>query len=102
MECKPLETDFISRTFRFEQVKRINDVAIFKKTALKGPIRAHNYPAGFEVVRISRHNGYEINGTKIEPAETYPSDSQWGISGFTYRDLDKAEDRKSTRLNSSH
>ena len=93
MECKPLETSFVSRTFRFDQVKRVGDIAIYKKTALKGPIRSSDHAAGFEVIRIGRHNGYTIAGSTIEPAETYPSDSQWGIAGFTYKELDKAEAR---------
>lgn len=38
----------------------------------------------YEAFRIQSHNGYELAGTWIEPAESMPSASAWGIHGFTY------------------
>lgn len=37
----------------------------------------------YEAFRIMSHNGYELAGTWIEPAESMPSASAWGIHGFT-------------------
>lgn len=86
MTYKPLEPIFTKVGFRFKQIVREGDLAIFHKTHLSP---AHD--GGFEVVIIGRHDGYEIAGNKIEPAETYPSNEQWGVKGWTYADLYHAE-----------
>lgn len=81
---KPLKEKFYSKGFNFVQVKRDANKAIYKKFASK-----KNY--SYEVIKINRHNGYTLQGTYIEPAETYPGDNQWGMQGFTYKDLESAE-----------
>ena len=89
MNYKPLELQFTKTGFRFKQLVREGDLAIFHKVALDP--RPHD--AGFEVVVVGRHDGYEIAGVKIEPSETYPSNEQWGNKGWTYPDLYNAEVR---------
>jgi hypothetical protein len=49
----------------------------------------HNY----EVVKIGRHNGYIMGGMSIEPAETYPGSSLWGIAAWTCTSLEDATRR---------
>jgi hypothetical protein len=90
---KPLETEFKKNTYRFRLIRREGDLAIFHKVALKGAMRPKDVDAGFEVVVISRHNGYELGGVKIEPAETYPSSEQWGSKGWTCTTLLRAEQK---------
>jgi len=86
MNYKPLGTTFQKNGFRFKQLFREGDIALFHKVHLNP---AHD--GGFEVVQISRHDGYEIAGNKVEPAEMYPNSESWGVKGFTYPDLFHAE-----------
>lgn len=44
----------------------------------------------YEVVKIGRHNGYVMGGMSIEPAETYPGSSLWGITAWTCTSIDDA------------
>lgn len=68
-----LPLEFTAKNLNFKQVKRQNDVAIYLKTNPKTNFRA------WEVFRVKRHNGYILGGNKIEPAENYPGDSQFGL-----------------------
>lgn len=82
---RPLPTAFRSHGFDHAQIKRVGDVALFEQSK-KGVSQTW-----FEVVIVQRHDGYSIAGNDIAPAETMPSASQWGRSGFTYRDRALAE-----------
>lgn len=75
---------FKANGFIFTLLSRKGNIAIYKKDKPE-------YPCGFEVILIKRHDGYEIAGNKVEPSEVYPSSEQWGSLGFTYTELDKAE-----------
>lgn len=48
-------------------IGRDGDVAIYKKQLDEPDSEAYNY----EVIAIKRHNGYEIAGVKMPPAEMY-------------------------------
>lgn len=52
----------------------------------------------FEVVKIGKHNGFSIAGLFFPPAETYPTSSMWGSSGWTYRELEKAKQSLSEKM----
>ena len=82
---KKLPKQFDKKGFTYTQIKREGMKAIFKQTK-KG-----QESATYEVVKISKHNGYELGGQKIPPGEAYPSTSQWGNSGWTYRTIEDAE-----------
>lgn len=82
---RKLVKSFKQKGFNFTQIKRDGDFAIFKKIPVNG---TH---VSYEVVIVSRHNGYELGGQYIEPAETYPSSSQWGVKGWTCTSLKEAE-----------
>ena len=86
---KILEDNFNSKGFGFSLLKREGDVAIYKKTLEDSAVDAHTY----EVVAIKRHNGYEIAGVKMPPAEMYPSDRQWGDWGHTCTNREDADKR---------
>ena len=81
---KILEKEFKSSGFNFKQVKRVADKAIYEKRSIGGKA------VSIEVIRIKSHNGYELGGVYIEPAETYPSTSQWGLYGWTYSNMEQA------------
>ena len=86
---KILEDNFNSKGFNLSLVKREGDVAIYKKILENSETEAHN----FEVIAIKRHNGYEIAGIKMPPAEMYPSNTQWGDWAYTCANLEDADKR---------
>jgi len=87
IEYKVIPTCFKKKGFTYTQVKREGMKAIFEQTRAGSDV--HNY----EVVKLGRHNGYVMGGATIEPAETYPGSSLWGIMGWTCQDLDSATAR---------
>lgn len=86
---KKLETEFVKKGFKFTQINRKGNVAIYKQESLS----VESPKANYEVVQIKSHNGYEIGGSKIAAAEVYPGSTQWGLLGWTYQDLPTAEKR---------
>ena len=86
---KILEDNFNSKGFNLSLVKREGDVAIYKKTLENSETEAHD----FEVIAIKRHNGYEIAGIKMPPAEMYPSNTQWGDWAYTCTSREDADKR---------
>jgi len=82
---KILPKQFDKKGFTYKQIKRVGDKAIYEQTK-KGQTGKT-----FEVVKINRHNGYELGGQKIPPGEAYTSTSQWGTAGWTHRTLGEAE-----------
>jgi hypothetical protein len=86
---KILEDNFNSKGFNLSLVKREGDVAIYKKTLEDSESGESN----FEVIAIKRHNGYEIAGIKMPPAEMYPSNTQWGDWAYTCTSREDADKR---------
>jgi hypothetical protein len=86
-EYKVIPTEFKKKGFVYKQIKREGHKAIFLQT------RSGTDLKNYEVVKIGRHNGYIMGGVKIEPAETYPGSSLWGITGWTCQSLEAAEQR---------
>ena len=87
MDYKTIPTQFKKKGFTYTQLKREGARAIFEQTRAGSAV--HNY----EVVKIGRHNGYVMGGMSIEPAETYPGSSLWGITAWTCSTLDAAQQR---------
>ena len=83
-EYKTIPTQFKKKGFVYTQLKREGKRAIFQQT------RAGSAVNNYEVVKIGRHNGYVMGGMNIEPAETYPGSSLWGIAGWTCSSIDAA------------
>jgi hypothetical protein len=83
-DYKVIPTNFTKKGFTYEQVKREGNRAIFKQT------RKGTELCNFEVVRLGKHNGYTMGGVYIEPSETYPGSSLWGIMGWTCTSLEDA------------
>lgn len=94
MTHKPIKTEFRWTGDGFgnanariiKQVKRIGDVALYERT-----VEANGRQDGYEVIKISRHNGYTLGGQTVEPAETYPGASQFGKSAWSVASLAAAE-----------
>jgi hypothetical protein len=85
---KPVPEVFNKKGYTYRQIKREGNKAIFEQT--RGDFTA------YEVVKIGKHNGYTMGGAYIEPSETYPGSSLWGILGWTCTDLDSANTRYNT------
>jgi hypothetical protein len=96
---KILEQEFDSRGFHFKQVMREGMYAVFEKTNTNGY-------KGYESVRLKSHNGYEIAGVFIPPAESMPSAETWGADGFSFlhtqkdKALEKLQWMKTKQFNS--
>ena len=86
-DYKPIPTTFKKKGFTYTQLKREGARAIFQQT------RAGSSLNNYEVVKIGRHNGYVMGGMSIEPAETYPGSSLWGITAWTCSSMDAAMQR---------
>jgi len=84
IEYKVIPTEFKKKGFTYKQVKREGMRAIFEQT------RPGTSLKNYEVVKLGRHNGYSMGGSFIEPSETYPGSSLWGIMGWTCQSLDNA------------
>ena len=69
---KALANEFRKSGFDFKLLLRDGNVALLRKT--KPGLSFESY----EVVRVQRHNGYQIAGKKIPPAEMMPSSYNLG------------------------
>jgi hypothetical protein len=72
---KKLDKKFNKKGFTYTEIIREKNKAIYKQS------KAGQTHTSYEVVKIGSHNGYELNGSKITAAETYPSTSLWGTQG---------------------
>jgi hypothetical protein len=82
---KPLPKEFRRDGFNYRQIYREGDFAIYQQTW-----KGNDDSAVFEVIRIRRREGFEINGRAVQPAEVYPSAKAWGVEGFTLTGKDAA------------
>jgi hypothetical protein len=72
MNFKPLPSELKNHGMTMKLVKRTEKVAMYSKCG------------GYEVVLVQRHNGYEIKGVKVEPAEYLPKDEDFGAKGWHF------------------
>jgi hypothetical protein len=83
---KPLPTRFRRDGFSYRQIAREGDAAIYEQT-WNG---CSNPSVCYEVIRIRRREGFQIDGRFVEPAEVYPKSEAWGTDGFTLTDKNAA------------
>lgn len=86
---KLLKEEISKDGFLLKQIKRKKNKAIYEQTR-DGRIFS------YEVIVISKHEGYNIAGNFIEPSEMYPSTAQWGVKGFTFTNIEDAEKKYKT------
>jgi hypothetical protein len=84
--CKPLPTRFRRDGFEYRQITREGEAAIYEQrwNGCSDPSPC------YEVIRIRRREGFQINGRFVEPAEIYPKADAWGMDGFTLTDKEAA------------
>ena len=82
---KILET-YSKNGYNFSQLKRVGNIAAFEGIREGGA-------KTFEVIHIQSHDGREIHGNIVAPAEYPPGNAQWGVKGWTYQTDDAAQDK---------
>ncbi|HWX17463.1 MAG TPA: hypothetical protein VNY07_12830 [Chthoniobacterales bacterium] len=83
---KPLPIRFRRDGFDYRQIAREGNAAIYEQS-WSG---CRNPSISYEVIRIRRRDGFQIDGRFVEPAEVYPNSEAWGLDGFTVTDKDAA------------
>jgi hypothetical protein len=83
---KRLPAQFRHDGFNYQQIARKGETAIYEQRW----IRCSNASLCYEVIRIRRREGFQIDGRFVEPAEVYPNSDAWGVDGFTFADKDAA------------
>jgi hypothetical protein len=86
---RPLPTRFRRNGFEYRQIAREGHAAIYEQT-WNG---SENPSIAYEVIRIRRRDGFQIDGRFVEAAEVYPASERWGVDGFTVTDRNKAFDK---------
>ena len=83
---KPLSKEFRHDGFTYRQITRKGDTAIYEQrwTGCAEP------SVCYEVIRIRRREGFQIDGRFVEAAEVYPNSEAWGAYGVTFADKDRA------------
>ena len=82
----PMATQFEDRTFRYTQVARQGDVAIYRQTHKASDIDR------FEVVRIRIAEEHTWPDGRTTPErEVYPHANSWGALGWTFYKREDAE-----------
>jgi hypothetical protein len=79
-----LPTRFRRDGFEYQQIAREGNAAIYEQRW------RDSENVAYEVVRIRRRAGFEINGRLAGPAEVYPNSKEWGVAGFTFTNKDAA------------
>jgi hypothetical protein len=83
---RPLPIAFSRNGFNYRQITREGNAAIYQQI-WSG---CSNPSVCYEILRIRRREGFQIDGRLIEPAEVYPTSDAWGVDGFTLADKDAA------------
>jgi hypothetical protein len=76
-----LPTQFQHGGFDYRLIYRQGDFAIYRQTW-----KGNEHSAAFEVIRIRRRDGFEIDGRSVGRSEFYPSSKEWGVHGWTLPD----------------
>jgi hypothetical protein len=78
---------FTRREWKFEQLVRKGDFAVFRKSkvTVSGVLCA-----SFEVVIVQHVPEMVVFGQKVPAHEKYPASEQWGTRGWTFTDQDSA------------
>jgi hypothetical protein len=83
---KPLPIRFPHDGFNYRQIGRKADAAIYEQT-WSG---CSNPAVSYEIIRIRWHDGFQIGGRFVEPAEIYPNSEAWGVDGWTAQNKEAA------------
>ena len=79
-------TTYSKNGYHFSQLKRIGNIAAFEGIRESGA-------KTFEVIHVQSHEGREIHGKDVAPAEYPPGNALWGVKGWTYQTDEAAQDK---------
>lgn len=83
----PIKDCFTHDGFHFSMVKRVGNVALFRKT------KPNHSRLSFEVVIIKTHPAKTLFGRTYPARESMPPSEQWGQAGWSYLNREAAERR---------
>jgi hypothetical protein len=83
---KPLPTQFRRDGFKYRQIARQGNAAIYEQTWCG----CSEPSVCYEAIRIRRREGFQIGDRFVEAAEVYPNSEAWGVDGFTLTDKEAA------------
>ena len=86
---RALPKEFPRASFNYRQIAREGDVALYEQRWTGCPEAA----VCFEIIRVRRREGFQIDGRFVEPAEVYPASELWGVDGFRVTERNKAWDK---------
>lgn len=81
---KTLSTDFTRGAFRYRQVERTGDLAIYHQTE-GGCHRS------YEVIKVRQMPTFALKGVTYDEHEAYPRSEDWGTYGWTCPTLYRAK-----------
>jgi len=78
---------FTYNGFNFKQIDRIDNIAIYEqsKPAIDAPI--------YEVVKIKKKTYGKLSPLAGQQYSAYPTSSEWGLYGWSYINLAKAQEK---------
>lgn len=83
---KTLSTAFKKYGYEYELIKRNTVAAIFAQ-------KSEDKVFAYEVIKIKIYAERKVGNSILEAGEYYPNTESWGTDGFTYSDLEKAEEK---------
>ncbi len=91
---KPLGDFYKKNGFYYKLLKREGDIAIFQQR-----LDENKGCLAFEVIIVQKGEEYEMAGMKIEAHEYAPGNEQFGMKGWSFSTLEKAEIKFKELLN---
>lgn len=80
------------KEFQFKQLKREGMIALYEKKDKEGTVY-------YETIVVQKHDGRTMpGGAKVPPSEYFPSDNSFGLYGWCFNLLDKAEEKYQSLL----
>ena len=86
MKIRTLSAQFDRTNFRHSLVIRRGDVAIYRREH----VRFDHIHFEVAIIRLTKPHPKDPNPERYDRVEIYPSDSAWGLFGFTYRSENEA------------
>jgi hypothetical protein len=76
---QPLVTKFVQGNYRYRQLTRIKDVALFAQEHLHAPVTRYEVV----IITVAPEHTWP-NGTTTPEREIYPSSKSWGATGWSF------------------
>lgn len=81
-----LPKTFVKWNSTWHEIQRRGDHAIYQQIGRNGAVH-------FVVFKILKRKASQIGKQFIKAAEMVPSDAHWGLYGWTFKELEKAQNK---------